>query len=165
MKQIFYQRTGESVCRETLPNGLEIRVVPKPGFAQKYAFFATRYGGMDTRFQLGVPGPAPAQFVIILQVGIDLAVKETEVIVCVPPEAYSREVTRRGIDLVIAVIPRPGTDQRPIPGYGARSAPVVGIALQDGIGDRLHPVPEGQFVFGADLGAVRIGGFSAHRAG
>ena len=52
MKQIFYQRTGESVCRETLPNGLEIRVVPKPGFAQKYAFFATRYGGMDTRFQL-----------------------------------------------------------------------------------------------------------------
>ena len=27
-------------------------MVPKPGFAQKYAFFATRYGGMDTRFCL-----------------------------------------------------------------------------------------------------------------
>ena len=52
MKQRFYERIGESVYRETLPNGLEICVVPKPGYAKKYAFFATRYGGMDTRFQL-----------------------------------------------------------------------------------------------------------------
>ena len=52
MKQRFYERIGESVYEETLPNGLAIRVVPKPGYAQKYAFFATRYGGMDTRFQL-----------------------------------------------------------------------------------------------------------------
>ena len=53
MKQKFYERIGESVCREKLPNGLEICVVPKPGYAKKYAFFATRYGGMDIRFQLG----------------------------------------------------------------------------------------------------------------
>ncbi|MCI8909803.1 MAG: insulinase family protein [Oscillibacter sp.] len=53
MKQTFYERLGESVCRETLPNGLEICVVPKPGYTKKYAFFAVRYGGMDTRFQLG----------------------------------------------------------------------------------------------------------------
>jgi len=52
MKQTFYERIGESVWRETLPNGLRICVVPKPGYAKKYAFFATRYGGMDTRFQL-----------------------------------------------------------------------------------------------------------------
>ena len=52
MNQRFYTRLGESVWQERLPNGLEIRVVPKPGFAKKYAFFATRYGGMDTRFQL-----------------------------------------------------------------------------------------------------------------
>ena len=52
MKQRFYERIGESVYREALPNGLEICVVPKPGYAKKYAFFATRYGGMDTRFQL-----------------------------------------------------------------------------------------------------------------
>ena len=52
MKQRFYERIGESVYRETLPNGLEICVVPKPGYAKKYAFFATSYGGMDTRFQL-----------------------------------------------------------------------------------------------------------------
>ena len=52
MNQSFYQRLGESVYRETLPNGLQISVVPKPGYAKKYAFFATRYGGMDVRFQL-----------------------------------------------------------------------------------------------------------------
>ena len=52
MKQTFYERIGESVYRETLANGLQICVVPKPGFSKKYAFFGTRYGGMDTRFQL-----------------------------------------------------------------------------------------------------------------
>ena len=52
MKQTFYERIGESVYRETLPNGLQICVVPKPEHARKYAFFATRYGGMDTRFCL-----------------------------------------------------------------------------------------------------------------
>ncbi len=52
MKPILYERLGETVCCETLPNGLEIRVIPKPDHAKKYAFFATRYGGMDTRFQL-----------------------------------------------------------------------------------------------------------------
>ena len=52
MKPTFYDRIGESVHRETLPNGLQICVVPKPEFAKQYAFFATRYGGMDTRFCL-----------------------------------------------------------------------------------------------------------------
>ena len=52
MNPVFYERLGETVYHETLPNGLEIRVVPKPDHVKKYAFFATRYGGMDTRFQL-----------------------------------------------------------------------------------------------------------------
>ena len=52
MKQTFYERIGEAVYREVLPNGLQICVVPKPEYAKKYAFFATRYGGMDTRFCL-----------------------------------------------------------------------------------------------------------------
>ena len=52
MKQSFYKRIGESVYSQRLPNGLEVRVVPKSGYAKKYAFFATRYGGMDTRFCL-----------------------------------------------------------------------------------------------------------------
>ena len=52
MKEFFYERIGEEVCRERLTNGLEVCVVPKPGYAKKYAFFSTRYGGMDTRFLL-----------------------------------------------------------------------------------------------------------------
>lgn len=52
MKMESYERIGETVYRETLPNGLLINVVSKPGFAKSYAFFATRYGGMDTRFCL-----------------------------------------------------------------------------------------------------------------
>ncbi len=52
MKEFFYERIGEEVCRERLANGLEVCVVPKPGYAKKYAFFSTRYGGMDTRFWL-----------------------------------------------------------------------------------------------------------------
>ncbi|MCI2056091.1 MAG: insulinase family protein [Oscillibacter sp.] len=51
MKETFYERIGESALREVLPNGLMVCVVPKPDFANKYAFFATRYGGMDVRFQ------------------------------------------------------------------------------------------------------------------
>ena len=52
MKQSFYERIGESVYRETMPNGLQICIVPKPDYTKSYAFFATRYGGMDTRFCL-----------------------------------------------------------------------------------------------------------------
>ena len=52
MKQVFYDRIGESIHWETLPNGLQICVVPKPEHAKSYAFFATRYGGMDVRFRL-----------------------------------------------------------------------------------------------------------------
>ena len=48
MKETFYERIGEAVCRERLTNGLEVCVVPKPGYAKKYAFFSTRYGGMAT---------------------------------------------------------------------------------------------------------------------
>ncbi len=52
MRETFYSRIGEAVYRERLENGLEVCVVQKPGYAKKYAFFSTRYGGMDTRFCL-----------------------------------------------------------------------------------------------------------------
>ena len=52
MSEKIYRRVGERVVGKTLPNGLPVYVVVKPGFARKYAFFATRYGGMDLRFQL-----------------------------------------------------------------------------------------------------------------
>lgn len=52
MIQHNYPRIGETVYEETLENGLRVFVFPKPDFGKCYAFFATRYGGMDTRFQL-----------------------------------------------------------------------------------------------------------------
>ena len=47
-----YERIGETLYEETLENGLRVYVFPKPDFGKCYAFFATQYGGMDTRFQL-----------------------------------------------------------------------------------------------------------------
>ncbi len=52
MNQSYYERIGESVYQEVLPNGLLVKVVLRPSHAKKYAFFSTRYGGMDTRFCL-----------------------------------------------------------------------------------------------------------------
>ena len=52
MEKLSYPRLGETVLRHTLPNGLPVIVVPKKGFARQYALFATRYGGMDLRFEL-----------------------------------------------------------------------------------------------------------------
>ena len=61
MTRTEYPRLGETVLRETLPNGLRVCVVPKPGYRRKYAFFATRYGGVDMRFRLdGVWHDTPA---------------------------------------------------------------------------------------------------------
>lgn len=48
-----YPKLLERVSRRTLPNGLEVIVVHKPYHARHYAFFATRYGGMDLRFRRG----------------------------------------------------------------------------------------------------------------
>ena len=52
MKEMTYHRIGETAVWQTLPNGLPVCVIRKRGYARKYAFFATRYGGMDLRFQL-----------------------------------------------------------------------------------------------------------------
>ena len=51
MEKKLYERIGEEVFRATLPNGLPVYIVPKEGFSRKYALFATRYGGMDMRFE------------------------------------------------------------------------------------------------------------------
>ena len=53
MTKTEYPRIGETVLRETLPNGLRLVVVPKPGYRKRFALFAARYGGMDLRFKLG----------------------------------------------------------------------------------------------------------------
>ena len=53
MNKLTYPRIGETVLTTTLSNGLRICVVPKPGYQKKYAFFTTRYGGMDMKFNWG----------------------------------------------------------------------------------------------------------------
>ncbi len=51
MERISYPRIGETAFWQTLDNGLPVCVVPRKGFERKYALFATRYGGMDMRFE------------------------------------------------------------------------------------------------------------------
>lgn len=51
MSMVEYPKLRETISRTTLSNGLEVIVVHKPFHAQHYAFFATRYGGMDLRFE------------------------------------------------------------------------------------------------------------------
>jgi predicted Zn-dependent peptidase len=52
MEKHTYTRLQETIYSDTLPNGLRIYVVPKPGFSKQYAFFATDYGSIDTSFVL-----------------------------------------------------------------------------------------------------------------
>jgi len=52
MKLINYPQLGEQLFSDVLPSGLNVFVVPKPGYHKKYAFFATDYGGVDRRFKL-----------------------------------------------------------------------------------------------------------------
>ena len=60
MNERIFSNLGEKIYEDTLPNGLRIKVVPKRGFARSYAFFATNYGSMETRFQLdGKPYVSP----------------------------------------------------------------------------------------------------------
>ena len=52
MNKRMFQTVGETLYTDTLPNGLGLYVVTKPGYAKSYAFFATHYGGADRRFRL-----------------------------------------------------------------------------------------------------------------
>lgn len=52
MKQYFYSDLDETLYRDTLPNGLQIAVVPRKGFAKKIAYFVTGFGSIHTAFTL-----------------------------------------------------------------------------------------------------------------
>ena len=52
MERLDFSRVGERMYHQVLENGLNVFVFPKPDFQKGYAFFATNYGGMDTRFCL-----------------------------------------------------------------------------------------------------------------
>ena len=52
MQKTEYKNIGETLYACTLPNGLRVRVLPKPGLNSFYAVFATNYGGAHRAFTL-----------------------------------------------------------------------------------------------------------------
>jgi len=52
VKKRVFEKLGETLYTEVLENGLTVHVVPKKNFGKSFAFFATCYGGMDTKFCL-----------------------------------------------------------------------------------------------------------------
>ncbi|MEB3197890.1 MAG: pitrilysin family protein [Candidatus Sericytochromatia bacterium] len=52
MQTRAFETLQERIFEETLPNGLTVQLVPKPGYAKTYAVFTTRYGSIDNHFQL-----------------------------------------------------------------------------------------------------------------
>lgn len=51
MEKRVYEKLGESVFYGELPNGLPVYVDVRPGYGKQFAFFATRYGGVDMKFE------------------------------------------------------------------------------------------------------------------
>ncbi len=51
MDKLEYTSLGQTVHHCVLPNGLNIYVDVRPEYGKQFAFFATRYGGMDLRFR------------------------------------------------------------------------------------------------------------------
>lgn len=52
MKKVVLEQLRETFYEERLPNGLLIRVIPRPDFAKTYSFFATDFGSIDTKFTM-----------------------------------------------------------------------------------------------------------------
>ena len=52
MEKRVFERLEQTVYLDKLPNGLTLCVIPRPDFSRKYAFFATNYGSIDTKFTL-----------------------------------------------------------------------------------------------------------------
>lgn len=56
MERLDYPKLGETLYYEKLDNGLEVHILPKPGFQKTYAVFSTRYGSIDSRFAVNGGG-------------------------------------------------------------------------------------------------------------
>lgn len=52
MDKQYYPALDETLYRATLPNGLKVMVMPKPGFTKKLAYFVTDFGAVHTHFTL-----------------------------------------------------------------------------------------------------------------
>ena len=61
MEKQFYPEVGETLYKATLKNGLDIIVLPRPGFTKKLCYFVTDYGAIHRDFKMdGVECSAPA---------------------------------------------------------------------------------------------------------
>jgi len=52
MNRYEYPEVGEALYRESLPNGLTLLVLPRPGFTKHLAYFVTDFGSIHTDFTL-----------------------------------------------------------------------------------------------------------------
>lgn len=52
MPMFDYPQLQEQLFKETLPNGLNVLVLPRPGFTRKIAYFVTDFGALHTDFTL-----------------------------------------------------------------------------------------------------------------
>ena len=50
MNEIYYPKLDEKLYHETLDNGLNVFIVPKPGYNKTYATFVTKFGACVDRF-------------------------------------------------------------------------------------------------------------------
>ena len=52
MEKTLYEQLSETVYRHTLPNGLQIAVVPRPGFRKKLCYFTADFGSIHRHFTM-----------------------------------------------------------------------------------------------------------------
>ena len=52
MEKHFYPEVGETLYKTTLQNGLQIILLPRPGFTKKLCYFVTDYGAIHTDFKM-----------------------------------------------------------------------------------------------------------------
>lgn len=50
MKKIEFETLQETLFQETLPNGLDVYILPKRGFSKTFMTFTTKYGSVDRTF-------------------------------------------------------------------------------------------------------------------
>ena len=52
MERIQYPKLGETMYKYICANGLTVKVIPRPGFTRKMAYFVTDFGSIHTDFEL-----------------------------------------------------------------------------------------------------------------
>lgn len=50
MEKIYFETLKETLYHEKMSNGLEVYLLPKPGFEKTYGLFSTKFGAVDTKF-------------------------------------------------------------------------------------------------------------------